>query len=93
MFQVVYHVHEPTSRHRDHRDHRAVTPVSGAWVFALWLFGFLGLGGLHRFYLGRPRTGLVYLLTLSVFGLGLVWDWFRMPALVADAGRATPPRS
>ena len=90
MFQVVYHVHEPASRRRDHRE---ATPVSGAWVFALWLFGFLGLGGLHRFYLGRPRTGLVYLLTLSVFGLGLVWDWFRMPALVADARRSTPPRS
>lgn len=81
MFQVVYHVHTPASRPRPPGE----PPVREAWVFALWLFGFLGLGGLHRFYLGRPRTGLIYLLTLSVFGLGLVWDWFRMPALVADA--------
>jgi TM2 domain-containing membrane protein YozV len=39
-----------------------------AWM----LWGFLGLLGAHRFYLGRPATALLMMFTL---GGGLVW-WF-----------------
>jgi TM2 domain-containing membrane protein YozV len=83
MFHVVYHVREedlvprdPGSRH-----------LHGRWVFALWLLGWIGLGGLHRFYLGRPKTGLLYLFTLSLFGFGLLWDLVFMPALIGEARR------
>ena len=81
MFHVVYHVQDPTPP----RTTRAGRSTSGTWVFVLYLFGFVGLGGLHRIALGRPRVGLLYLMTLSLCGVGLIWDWFRLPALVASA--------
>ena len=83
MFHLVYHVREddPLSRPSSRRPRR----VRSRWVLALWLFGWIGLGGLHRIYLGRPKTGVLYLFTLSLFGLGLIWDLAFMPALVHEA--------
>lgn len=46
------------------------TDYSVAWV----LLVFLGLFGAHRFYMGKIVTGLVYLLTGGLFGIGYVYD-------------------
>lgn len=46
------------------------TDYSIAWV----LLVFLGLFGAHRFYMGKIVTGLVYLLTGGLFGVGYVYD-------------------
>lgn len=54
-------------------------------AFALWLAWIFGFCGIHRFYLGKPGTGLLYLLTFGLFGIGQIIDAFRMPALVAEA--------
>ena len=44
-----------------------------------WLLCFgLGVFGAHRFYAGRWRTGLLYLLTLGLFGIGMVVDLVRL---------------
>lgn len=41
------------------------------WV-ALLLCVFLGFFGAHKFYEGKIGTGILYLLTLGIFGIG----WF-----------------
>src|SRR3954471_14265784 len=51
-------------------------------AYLLWLGWPLGLGGLHRFYLGRPISGFLYLITWGFFGIGQIIDLFRIPRLV-----------
>ena len=51
------------------------------WVaYALW--AVLGLFGAHRFYVGRPASGVVWLLTGGLFGIGWIIDFFLLPDFV-----------
>lgn len=43
----------------------------------------LGPAGIHRFYLGRPVSGLLYLFTWGLFGIGTLVDLFTLPDMVA----------
>lgn len=45
---------------------------------------FTPLAGLHRFYLDKPVSGILYLLTWGFFGIGTIIDLIRMPALVDE---------
>lgn len=54
-------------------------------AYLFWLVTFSGFAGLHRFYLGRPLSGMLYLLTWGWFGVGTVLDAIRMPELVRRA--------
>ena len=51
-------------------------------VVAYLLWFFLGGLGIHRFYLGRPISGIFYLLTLGGFGIGWIIDLFLVPGMV-----------
>lgn len=47
---------------------------SVAWL----LLTFFGVLGVHRFYLGKWGTGLLYLLTLGWLGLGVLYDYWTL---------------
>jgi TM2 domain-containing membrane protein YozV len=42
------------------------------------LLTFLGLFGIHRMYMGKWISGLIYLLTGGVFGLGFLYDLWTL---------------
>ena len=44
------------------------------WLATLLLCIFLGEFGIHRFYVGKVGTGLLYLFTLGFFGIGIIVD-------------------
>jgi len=48
------------------------------------LLTFLGVFGLHRFYLGKWISGLVWLLTGGLVGLGLLYDFWTLNEQVSD---------
>lgn len=49
-------------------------------AYLLWFF--LGWLSIHRFYLGKIGTGLIYLFTGQLFGIGWVVDLFILGGMV-----------
>ena len=45
-----------------------------AWL----LLTFLGFFGVHRFYMGKWLTGLLYLCTLGFVGIGVLYDYWTL---------------
>jgi len=45
-----------------------------AWV----LLTFLGFFGLHRFYMGKWVTGIIYLCTAGLLGIGYLYDFWTL---------------
>ncbi|MGB7327872.1 MAG: TM2 domain-containing protein [Rubripirellula sp.] len=54
----------------NHRFRPGEVDYTLGWVLHI----FLGLFGAHRFYMGKIVTGVVYLLTGGLFGIGYVYD-------------------
>ena len=54
-----------------------------AWVFLT----FLGVFGIHRFYLNRVLTGLLWLFTGGLFGLGYLYDLWNLNGMISEANR------
>ena len=54
-------------------------------AYLFWLPSLVGVAGLHRFYLGKPLSGLLYLVTGGLFGLGTIYDGLTMPHQVRTA--------
>ncbi|MDD4110122.1 MAG: TM2 domain-containing protein [Clostridia bacterium] len=47
------------------------------WVLAIICF-FFGVLGIHRFVVGKIGTGVLYLLTAGLFGIGLIIDFVML---------------
>jgi TM2 domain-containing membrane protein YozV len=55
--------------------------------YLLCAIGFLGVAGLHRFYLGKPVTGILWLLTGGLLGIGTIYDLITLPGQVDQTNR------
>lgn len=66
-----------------------VAPVSAApeagdgvsnrsWKTTFWLSFFLGYLGVHRYYVGKIGTGILYNLTFGLFGIGSLVDFIKI---------------
>jgi len=61
-------------RQADVRFRAGRVDYSAAWI----LLTFLGLFGIHRMYMGKWLTGVLYLLTGALFGLGYLYDFWTL---------------
>lgn len=52
--------------------------------YLLWVGCFFGLSGLHRLYNRKFGTGILWLLTWGLFGVGQFVDLFLIPDMVED---------
>jgi len=54
-------------------------------AYFLWLISGLGALGFHRFYLGKWGTGLIYMFTGGLGGIGSFYDLITLPLQVREA--------
>ena len=54
-----------------------------AWIFLT----FLGVLGIHRFYMGKWGTGLIFLFTFGLVGLGCLYDLWTLNGQVSEINR------
>lgn len=54
-----------------------------AWL----LLTFLGVFGIHRFYLGKWITGVIYLVSGGLLGIGILYDFWTLNGQVSDVNR------
>ena len=67
-------------READFRFTAGPLDYSLAWI----LLAFLGVFGIHRFYMGKWITGLIYLLTAGLVGLGVLYDMWTLNGQVSE---------
>lgn len=56
--------------------------------YLLWIFGFTGS---HRFYYGKPITGIIYFFTFGLFFIGWIVDFFLIPQMERESTRRFAP--
>lgn len=76
-------------RQADLRFERGPTDYSVAWL----LLTFLGFFGAHRFYMGKWVTGLIYLVSVGLFGVGYLFDLWTLNRQVDEVNRAKLKRT
>lgn len=61
-------------RSADLRYREGNTSYTLSWI----LLTFLGLLGIHRFYMGKWLTGILYLFSGALLGIGLLYDFWTL---------------
>jgi TM2 domain-containing membrane protein YozV len=61
-------------RQADLRFKKGKIDYSVAWI----LLTFLGVLGIHRMYMGKWVTGLIYFFTGAIFGAGYIYDFWTL---------------
>ena len=72
------------SRHAAARYTTGPIDYSVAWI----LLTFLGFFGIHRFYMGKILTGILWLLTAGLFGIGWLYDFCTLNGQINERNRA-----
>ena len=56
-----------------------------AWI----LLTFLGVFGIHRMYMGKWISGIIYFLTAGVFGFGILYDLWTLNTQITMINRVS----
>lgn len=56
-------------------------------AYILWMGGLLGFCGIHRIYMGRYASGILWMLTGGLCGIGQLIDLFYMQRMIEDSAR------
>ena len=64
----------------DHRYYEGDVDYNLAWIFLT----FLGVFGIHRFYMGKIFTAILYLCTGGLLGIGLIYDTLTLNTQVEE---------
>ena len=56
-------------------------------AYGLWALCVLGVAGIHRFYAGRYISGVIWLFTWGLLGIGLLVDLFLIPGMIEKKNR------
>ncbi len=67
-------------RSADRRYRQGSTDYSVAWL----LLTFLGVLGIHRFYMGKWVTGLLYLCTGGLLLIGVLYDYWTLNGQISE---------
>ncbi len=70
--------------HAGHMNELSSNTHSKTIGYLLWIFGFTGA---HRFYFGKPVTGVIWFFTAGLLGIGWLIDLFLIPSMDRQAGR------
>ena len=73
-------------RAADHHFPEGQKSYNVTWI----LLTFLGVLGIHRFYMGKWLTGLLYLCTGGLFLIGIVYDYWTLNDQVRQVNSVTP---
>ena len=68
----------------DREAQRRFTPGLTDYSVAWLLLMFLGLFGIHRFYLGKWVTGIIYLISGGLLGIGWLYDLCTLNQQISD---------
>ena len=67
-------------READLRFKEGETDYNITWI----LLTFLGIFGVHRFYMGKWVTGIIYFLTFGLFAIGIIYDYWTLNSQISE---------
>jgi TM2 domain-containing membrane protein YozV len=70
-------------RDADRKYHAGQVDYTVGWI----LLTFLGVFGIHRFYMGKWLTGLLWLLTGGLFLVGYLYDYWTLNGQIDELNR------